>query len=141
MILLDSDHLTVLRYKSGERALRLTKRLVDSGDPIIGTTVANVEEAMRGWLAAIAKERDARRQIPAYRELGELFIFFAGFAIAPFDAAAVDHFEVLRQAKLGMATMDRKVAAIALAHQALLLTANRRDFERVPELRFENWMD
>jgi tRNA(fMet)-specific endonuclease VapC len=37
--------------------------------------------------------------------------------------------------------MDLKLAAIALIHDALLLTANRRDFERVPGLRFENWLD
>ena len=36
---------------------------------------------------------------------------------------------------------DKKVAAIAVAHNALLLTANKRDFEQFPGLRFENWMD
>lgn len=57
MILLDSDHLSVLRFRTSDRALRLAGRLALSNDPVIGTTVANVEEAMRGWLAAIAKER------------------------------------------------------------------------------------
>ena len=33
------------------------------------------------------------------------------------------------------------IAAIALANNALLLTANRRDYERIPGLRFENWLD
>jgi tRNA(fMet)-specific endonuclease VapC len=37
--------------------------------------------------------------------------------------------------------MDRKIAAIALANNALLLNANRKDFEKVPGLRFDNWMD
>ena len=30
-------------------------------------------------------------------------------------------------------------SAISLVSSALLLTANRRDFEKVPGLRFENW--
>jgi tRNA(fMet)-specific endonuclease VapC len=34
-----------------------------------------------------------------------------------------------------------KTACIALENDALLLTANRRDFEKVPGLRFENWLD
>jgi tRNA(fMet)-specific endonuclease VapC len=37
--------------------------------------------------------------------------------------------------------MDLKIAAIALVNQALLLTANRRHFERVPGLKSENWLD
>ena len=32
--------------------------------------------------------------------------------------------------------MDLKIASIVLAHDALLLTANRKDFEKVPGLRF-----
>jgi tRNA(fMet)-specific endonuclease VapC len=37
--------------------------------------------------------------------------------------------------------MDLKIAAIALVNDALLLTANLRDFERVPRLRIENWLN
>ena len=37
--------------------------------------------------------------------------------------------------------MDLKIAATALVQNALLLSANRRDFERVPGLRVENWLD
>ena len=44
-------------------------------------------------------------------------------------------------AKIRLGTMDLKIAAIALVNDALLLTANRRDFERVPALRVENWLD
>jgi tRNA(fMet)-specific endonuclease VapC len=33
-----------------------------------------------------------------------------------------------------------KIASIALANDALLLTANRRDFEKVPGLQLENWL-
>lgn len=36
--------------------------------------------------------------------------------------------------------MDLKIASIALNHDALLLTANVRDFDQVPGLRTENWL-
>jgi tRNA(fMet)-specific endonuclease VapC len=35
--------------------------------------------------------------------------------------------------------MDLKIAAIALAHKATLLSRNLRDFSRVPDLKVEDW--
>ena len=35
--------------------------------------------------------------------------------------------------------MDLKIAAIALAHNATLLTRNLADFHNVPDLRVEDW--
>ncbi len=34
-----------------------------------------------------------------------------------------------------------KIACIAMANNVLFLTANRRDFGKVPGLRFENWLE
>ena len=90
MILLDSDHVTALKYLDSERYRRLTARLAMVVDDVIGTTIISVEEQMRGWLAAIAKERQAQRQIGPYRELAELFEYFQQFLIVPFDQPAVD---------------------------------------------------
>lgn len=56
----------------------------------------------------------------------------------PFDDAAVTLFAQF--GRLCISTMDKKIASIAIANNALLLTANRRDFEQVPGLRFDNWM-
>ena len=39
---------------------------------------------------------------------------------------------------LRLGTMDRKIAATALVNDALLLSANRTDFQRGPGLRVEN---
>lgn len=141
MILLDTDHLSVMKYRAGERAIRLREQLetapADTGP--LGTTIVNVEEQMRGWLASIAKERHPRRQVAPYRDLAGLFEFFSGFAIAPFDEAAADLLGTF--SSINIKATDRKVAAIALAQNALLLTANKRDFAKIPGLRFENWMD
>ena len=35
--------------------------------------------------------------------------------------------------------MDLKIAAIALAYDAIVLTRNLKDFSRVPGLRVEDW--
>ena len=94
---------------------------------------------MRGWLASIAKERKPRRQVVPYEELARLFEFFSDYEIVRFDNAAADLFDTFRAIRIG--SMDRKIAAIALVNDALLLTANRRDYKLIPGLRFQNWMD
>ena len=141
MILLDTNHVSSLRMPLSERRTRLVERMTLSHDQHFGIPIVAVEETMRGWLAAISKERLARRQVAAYRELSSLFEFFATFLIAPFDQSTVDLFDSLQAAKVRIARRDLKIAAISLASNALLLTANRRDFERVPGLRFENWLE
>lgn len=47
----------------------------------------------------------------------------------------------LRKKRVRIDTQDLKIASIALVHDALLLTANLRDFQKVPGLRVENWLE
>lgn len=139
MILLDTDHLTILQTPDAARRPNLVSRLALALDEVVGTTIVNVEEQMRGWLASIAKERKPERQIRSYLRLRLLFQFFAAFHIADFDDRAAELFA--ETGSTGIGVMDRKTAAIAIANDALLLTANRKHFEKIPGLRFENWMD
>lgn len=140
MILLDTDHLTVLQIGSGERFNRLVVRLAQSGEPLT-TTIVNAEEQLRGWLSAIAKEREVERQVRSYQRLGELLARFTRFAIAPLNDAAANRYRDIRTGRGHIGTRDLKIAAITMVNDALLLTANRKDFEQVPGLRFENWLD
>jgi len=140
MIVLDTDHLTVLKYPEGDMYAHLVSRMNLSEDQAFGITIVTVEEQFRGWLAAIARERQVREQVHGYEELVRLFGFLSGWSLIPFTEQAAHQFERLRKSKVRIGTMDLKIAAIALVHHALLLTANRQDFEQVPGLRFENWL-
>lgn len=142
MILVDTDHATFLKYPESERGRRFIERLSAAGEAeVVGVAIVKVEERMRGWLAVIAKERTALRQVAGYRELARLFDFYQEFEIVAFDEAAAQQFDTLRGQRLRLGTRDLKIAATALVNNALLLSANRRDFERVPGLRIENWLD
>lgn len=139
MILLDTDHSSVLKYPDTPRYKCLAARLARVVDEPIGVTVVTLEEEMRGWMASLAKERQSRRQVGPYRELARLFDFFADFEIAHFDDDAADLFDTF--GRIRISASDRKIAAIALVNKALLLTANRRDYMLIPGLLFANWMD
>jgi tRNA(fMet)-specific endonuclease VapC len=139
MIILDTDHLTVLRYPENSLHGVLVRRMSDSVDDF-ATTVITVEEQMRGWMSLIAKFKEAAKQVTAYERLAGLFDFFAKWNILPFDLAAAETFEDLRRQRVRIGTMDLKIAAISLGQNALLLSANAQDFGQVPGLRVENWL-
>jgi tRNA(fMet)-specific endonuclease VapC len=142
MILIDTDHATFLKYPESERGRRFIERLERiPKSEVVGVAIITVEERMRGWLAVIAREKSALRQVAGYRELARLFEFYQEFEIVLFDETAAGQFDDLRSQRLRLGTMDLKIAATALAQHALLLSANRSDFERVPGLRVENWLD
>lgn len=141
MILLDTDHLTLLKYPASERSVRLSEKLRMRPGEVVAISIVSIEEQMRGWLAAIAKERLAKRQVFGYAELANLFEYFRSYTILLFDERAAEQFDNLRASKIRLGTMDLKIAAIALVNQALLLSANRCDFEQVPGLRVESWLD
>jgi tRNA(fMet)-specific endonuclease VapC len=141
MIILDTDHFTVLRYADDSRYPMLTQRLLASRDERIGTTVVTVEEQMRGWLAEIGRWRDIQKQRPAYDRLAKLVEFLNEWEILRIDERAAAEFDHLRRQRIRIGTQDLKIAAIALASQALLLSANLRDFRRVPGLNVQNWIE
>lgn len=69
--------------------------------------------------------------------------FFAPFESLPFDDAAAEHCGMMRailtRAGTPIGANDYLIASIALSHGAVVVTRNRREFERVPGLRVVNW--
>jgi tRNA(fMet)-specific endonuclease VapC len=118
----------------------LTEKLRFSTDPRSAITVITFEEQMRGWLAEIRLRRQVHQQAPVYERLPTFMDLFRRWEIILFDARAADEFERLRRARVRIGTQDLKIAAIALVHDGLLLSANLKDFRKVPELRVENWL-
>ena len=140
MIVLDTDHMVVLKYAEGVEYTALSARMAAAPDQHFATTCISVEEQMRGWLALINRTRGVRRQVLAYEELNKLIDYFARWKRLDFDEQAADLFEQLRSQKIRIATMDLKIAAIALVNGSMLLSANLKDFQQVPNLRVEDWL-
>lgn len=141
MILLDTDHLNILQIGKGPQYDRLAARMDGSADQHFATTVITYEEHMRGWLASIRRAGNLVQQIRPYDQLIALIRFFQAWEIVGLDMVTADHFNNLRKQRVRIGTMDLKIASIALARGATLLTANQHDFDRVPALQLENWLD
>ena len=54
------------------------------------------------------------------------------------SAAGVEY-QRLRRLRVRIGTMDLKIAAIVLTHDATLLTKNLSDFRKVPGLKVADW--
>jgi tRNA(fMet)-specific endonuclease VapC len=59
--------------------------------------------------------------------------------VLDFDDEAAAEYRRLRGMKIRIGTMDLKIAAIALAHGATLLSRNLVDFKKFPDLEVEDW--
>ena len=85
----------------------------------------------------VAKSRSARNK-------AALEMFLAPLEILPFDTKAVWAYGALRanleRQGQPIGALDAMIAAHALSLDAPLVTHNTREFERVPGLRLENWV-
>ena len=139
MILLDTDHLSVLTDRRAAGNAALVRRLNLAAEPLAIPIVA-VEEQCKGWLAKIARTRDIHQQISPHQRLAELFDFLAEWDVVSLSDAAADLFTQLRRQKVRFGSQDLKIAAIAITEDALLLSGNLRNFQKAPGLRVENWL-
>ena len=140
MIILDTDHMVVLKYAQGPNYESLMAKLGDSPDQNFATTCISLEEQLRGWLALIHRTQDVHRQVSAYDELNKLVDYFARWTRLPFDDRAAEQFKQFRSQKIRVGTMDLKIASIALVYGARLLSANLRDYQQIPDLVVEDWL-
>jgi len=140
MIVLDTDHLSILEYPERPQYQSLVVAMDQSADRDFVTTAVSLEEQLRAWLAAIHRSRKVHDQILYYTRLTGLIEFFSRWKILPFNEPAADRFEALRSQGIRIGTMDLKIASVALENDSFLLSANLRDFQQVPGLRVEDWL-
>ena len=139
MLVLDTDHFSELERKllPGQRlAVRLAASSFEKA-----VTVVTAEEGLQGRLAEISRNTDPHRQIHSYTKLQRQIEVLASWVILPLDSESAEMFLNFRRQGVRIGTMDLKIACIALAHDATLLTRNATDFAKVPGLRFKNWLD
>jgi tRNA(fMet)-specific endonuclease VapC len=131
----DTDHLSL--FQRGYP--NLLPRLQAVPAPQIAISVVSVEEMLQGRLAQVRRAATGEDRIRAYAWLDKTLTFFRDFRVLPFDAQAERRYANLAARRLRIGAQDLKIAAVALNYGAVLVTRNRRDFERIAELVLEDW--
>src|SRR5262245_18328728 len=139
MIVLDTDHMSVLERRDQPGSVALRARLAHMPPGAVVTTISSYEEQMRGWMADLARTRSMAHQVEAYRRLLQQLDNYRRTPVLAFDEAAATVFQRLRRAHIRLGTMDLKIAAIVVSRDAILLSRNLTDFWQVPGLRVEDW--
>jgi tRNA(fMet)-specific endonuclease VapC len=139
MILLDTDLLSVLSDVRHARRERLVEKLLGADEPASIPIIAVVEQ-LRAWLAQIRRTAGVHKQVLPYDRLARLIDVFSEWGIVRWSVQAADEFARLRDLRIRVGTQDLKIAALSIVNRALLLSANLRDFNQVPNLRVEDWL-
>jgi tRNA(fMet)-specific endonuclease VapC len=138
LYVIDTDHLSL--YERGNLVVQrriLAARQADTDD--LAITVVTVEEQFAGRLAQVRKATTPQNLISAYAYLKMTLLLFSDLEVLDYDAKADACFREFRQPGLRIGTQDLRIAAITLANSGILVTRNRRDFEKVPKLVLQDW--
>ncbi len=139
MYILDTDHMSLLERKTSHEAQRLFFRLSSLRADEYSTTIVSFEEQMRGWMALLASTRSFEKQIEFYDQLKNALRRYNKIRLFDFDKQAVEILTDLQKQRIRIGTMDLKIAAIAMANNATLLSRNLKDFNKVTGLKVEDW--
>jgi tRNA(fMet)-specific endonuclease VapC len=137
--LLDTDHISILQGQSGPEFAALSARLAQQQPSDLALCIVSFHEQALGGHTFLARARTSADVVQGYRMLDRLLDTFAAAQVLPFDAAAAAVHDGLLARRVRLATMDLRIAAIALSRGLILLTRNVRHFARVPGLVTEDW--
>ncbi len=137
--LLDTDHISFLQRRSGAEFTNLVARIAQYSPTDFGLSIVSFHEQILGAHNFINRAQTNRDLMRGYNLLSEILNGFSTAPVLNLDSEAIATFDRLRVEKVRIATMDLRIASIALSKNLVLLTRNIRDFSKVPGLVTEDW--
>ena len=135
---LDTDHVSLLL----ERHPSLSRRVSEVGAEV-AISIVTVQELFNGWVVRINSARKVEDVVRLYGKLSRTVALFGRVRVLDFDEFAGETFVRLRLENPTLSKQrlqkDIRIAAIALALDAVVVTRNYRDFSQVPSLKIEDW--
>lgn len=133
--LLDTDTAS-LAFNGNERVLA---RIRQAKSQNIRLSSIAAEESVRGALSVIHRCQATAGLPAAHRFFTRLLSFLYEYRIHTYnDEAALVYSSFPAQVKR-LGTQDCRIAASAIAAGWIVVTANGKDFSRIPGVQFEDW--
>ena len=138
LYILDTDHASM--WLENQPNIR---RKAEIFRPEIAITIVTVQELFNGWIGKLNHPSSAQQQVQLYRKLSGVVAYLKKMSVLDFDESADQVFcqllltnPPLRKNRI---QKDMKIASIALANDAIVVTRNYRDFVQVPNLKILDW--
>jgi tRNA(fMet)-specific endonuclease VapC len=138
--LLDTDHLSILQLGVGRDREQLLSHLFEHRHDAVHTSVVSFHEQVIAAHSFMSKSANLTRIVQGYQILARIIESFEMISVCDFDESAARVFADLRKAKIRIATMDLRIASIAIDKSMIVVTRNRSDFEQIPNLQTEDWI-
>jgi tRNA(fMet)-specific endonuclease VapC len=111
---------------------------------VIERRAATLDVVATTWMTACELQYGAARSRAPEENRALVQAFLETLPVIPVDRRAAAHFgrskAALERAGQRLTDADLLIASVSLSHQAVLITGNRRHFERVEGLEIEDWI-
>lgn len=128
---LDTDHVSLLLKRHPE----VSRRVISVGADV-AVSIVTVQELFNGWVVRINNTRDVEDVVRLYGKFSQTVALFRRVRVLDFDKKAGETFEQLVKSYPNLSKQrlqkDMRIAATALALDAVVVTRNYRDFSQVP---------
>jgi tRNA(fMet)-specific endonuclease VapC len=109
----------------------------------VAISIVTAQELFNGWVVRINNAKNTDELIQLYDKFLGIINLCKKVTVLPFDRNAAIELESLLQSQSTLAKQrlqkDMRIAAIALANNATVVTCNYRDFSLIPRLLIVNW--
>lgn len=139
MFILDTDHLGILQGHRGEDCTNILKRIAVVSDSNVYTTIVSFHEIVAGWTKYVKQSNNPQKIVTGYARLEQVLKDFSCSQVLPFSLAASEVFEDFKRKRVRVATMDLRIASIAISQHMTVITRNTVDYERIPGLIVQDW--
>lgn len=137
--LLDTDHISILQKQSGAEYLALMGHIGQVQRTDLTFCIISFHEQVLGCQTYLARAKTLAGVVRGYEMFDRVLAVFAVAPVLPFDANSATVFDRLVGQRIRIATMDLRIASIALTQNLTLVTRNSQDFAKVPGLVIEDW--
>lgn len=133
--ILDTDCYSLIQRGNPQ----ITDRIQQIDPSQIYITIITVQEQIKGRFKNIDEAKNSPKLIVSYGWLQKTISDFNRLSILPFDEKAYLHYDRFRAQQLRVGSQDLRIAAITMANEGILVTRNRHDFKKIPNLSMIDW--